>query len=114
MDTAQRTASGKDIFIDRSQRAIQLLFPEDGNVAAHFAQSRQSVLQQREPVQCNSGFVLAHACALAACKDKAGQLGVDHRDDSSLRRLKIEKTGTWSSQRKYSCLPLLSSSPWRE
>ena len=36
------------------------------------------LLQQREAVQGDGGFVLAHARALAARKNKTGELGVDH------------------------------------
>ena len=48
-------------------------------MTANFAQGRQRMLKQRESVECNRGFVLAHARALAARKNKAGKLGVDHR-----------------------------------
>src|ERR1700730_8748804 len=85
MNTAQRPASGKDVFIDGSQRAIQLVFSKDRDVTAHFSQGRQRMLQQGKPVQSEPSLVLAHTCALAACKHKTGELGVDHRDNFSAR-----------------------------
>jgi hypothetical protein len=45
------------------------------------------MLQQGKPIQGERGLVLAHACALAACKHKAGELGVNHPANFSLRPL---------------------------
>src|SRR3954453_9050303 len=68
------------------------MFAEDSHVSAYFAQRSQCMLQQREALQGDSGFVLNHARALAARKNKTGELGVDHRNDFSLRFFKSKKT----------------------
>src|SRR6516162_6126554 len=51
---------------------------QDGYVTAHAAKRRQRMLQQRASVECDCGFVLPHTRALAARKNKARKLGVDH------------------------------------
>src|SRR5579859_6475863 len=51
---------------------------QDRHVTAHLAQCRQRMLQQRASVECDRGFVLPHTRALAARKNKARKLGVDH------------------------------------
>ena len=78
MDAAQRPTAGKNIFIDRRQRAIRIMPAQNGHVVAHAAQRRQRMLQQRASVECDCGFVPAHARALAARKNKARKLGVNH------------------------------------
>src|SRR4051812_39465705 len=66
------------------------MFTEDSHVTAYLVQSRQGMLQQREAVQGDSGFVLAHTRALTACKNKTGELGVNHRHDSSVWPVKTK------------------------
>ena len=78
MDAAERPASGKNVFIHRRQRAVEIVLAQDGHVTAHPTQGRQSMLQQRASVECDSGLVLPHTRALASRKDKARELGVNH------------------------------------
>src|ERR1051326_8696212 len=84
------------------------MFTENGDVTAYFPQSRKGMLQQGEAVQGDRGFILAHARALAARKNKSGELGMGHRDHSSLLRLKIKNQGhradKGKSGRSFACL----------
>src|ERR1700682_5745586 len=84
--SAQRAATGDNIFIARPKAAVERTRPDNEDWLRYGTDRRQSMLQKGPAVQRQRSLVCSHAGTLAAGQDKAGNLVRRHSSYFSRKR----------------------------
>jgi len=74
MNAAERTATGKNIFHDRSERTEFCGITHNAHVGRYRSNDFEQPSQQGASVKRDEGLVGAHTRAFAACQDEGGHV----------------------------------------